>query len=296
MDSRRATGKCARTRNEPACAPGAWRMSFERLEEVVPEMPFGIGDEPFEAVNLCVDVGALIEAAMQEDARTLAREVVAIVAHYRQFFWERRGVGTNVFVYWSSADTAGVRPSSADMPSAEEEETGRKSGAVRRPRHNIVGPRHNLADATGGVGEGLALLREILRAAPCVYAVETGAADAGVLPLWVARSERFGAVTGTPTIALTGASAVDMCEVGVASPRSLTYVLTMEDDAARFLPCARQATGACTNADATRIGAQVLAQDENYADTGAVAALIAERLGATDIPIGHLFDSVDPWD
>ncbi len=232
-----------------ACTLAAWKVPIERLEAVVPELPFGITDQPFEAVNLCVDAGRVIGAARLEDARAAANEVLAVVAHYRHFFWGRRGVGTNVVVYWSSA---------------------------------------GIPD---WAGPGLSLAREILRAVPCVYTVDAGGASTGAVPLWVARSERFGAATGTPTIILSSASDVDMCAAGDASPRDMIYVLTMEGDGARFLACASDAPDAATDAAVACIEAQFA--DEG--DPDAVAALIAERLGPADVPVGHLFDGVDQW-
>lgn len=251
METHELRGVSGGGRGKRSQALGAWRVPFERLEEVVPELPFGLGGQPFEAVNLCIDVGSVIGAHGPEDARAATRKVLATVAHYRHFFWERRGVITTLFAYWSGAD----------VPS--------------------------------WTGAGLALVREILRAVPCAHAVDIGAADARALPLWVARSERFGAATGTPTIVLTGAPDVDPCAADEPSPRDLTYALSMEGENARFFASALHGLDAWTDADAARIEAQLVGGPE--AETDAVAALIYDRLGPADIPIGHLFDGVDQW-
>jgi len=233
-------------------SPTKWRVPFERLEAVVPELPFGLGDAPFEAVNLCIDVGSVIGAHGQEDERAVAGALLAAAAHYRHFFWERRGVITELFVYWSGAD------------------------------------------APGWAGAVLALVREVLRAVPCAYAVDIGVASARALPLWVVQSERFGAVTGTPTVVLTTVKpGVDACDAEVATPRETVYILVVEGNGARFLPVAWQTTGLCKDADAARIEAQLVDKDD--ADPDSVKTLIAERLGPTDIPVGHLFDGADQW-
>lgn len=200
------------------------------------------------------------------------------------------------------ADIAAARPAIHDALRCVEEETcGRKSGAVRKPCHNLEhalrvgGPEVYVAT---WIEEDLALIRGILRTVSCAYAVDTGATDAGVLPLWVARSDRFGAPTATPTIVLSGAhdagqQAVDECTVDKASPRDLTYVLTVEGESARFLACAEEAFARWTNADAAHIESQLA--DDPEPDPDAVATVIAERLGGAGIPVGHLFDGVDQW-
>ncbi len=76
-------------------------MSFERLEVVVPELPLGLGEGLFEGVNLCVDVGSAVGRLGSGNVGMVAREVLGVVAHYRHFFWERRGVYTTFFVYWT---------------------------------------------------------------------------------------------------------------------------------------------------------------------------------------------------
>ncbi len=47
------------------CASVGGRVPFERLEWVVPELPFGLGAQPFKVVTLCIDVGNVIGALGQ---------------------------------------------------------------------------------------------------------------------------------------------------------------------------------------------------------------------------------------
>ncbi len=50
---------CGGCGNCPKVSRG-WRVPFERLEELVPELPLGLGEGLFEGVNLCVDVGSVV--------------------------------------------------------------------------------------------------------------------------------------------------------------------------------------------------------------------------------------------
>ena len=68
-----------------------WWVPYERLEAIIPELPMGLGGALFESVNLCIDVGSVIDGLGKVEARALARDVLGLIAYYRDFFWERQG-------------------------------------------------------------------------------------------------------------------------------------------------------------------------------------------------------------
>ncbi len=222
----------------------------------MPELPLGLGEGLFEGVNLCVDVGSVVGGLGKGNAGMVAREVLGAVAHYRHFFWERRGVYTTFFVYWMRGETRGWVGAGVDL------------------LRGILSAVPCVYVVESSVGDVLAFARWV--AQPERFGGGTGAPT--IVLSCAGNGERCGVHADeslrSPLWMLTmeGDSARFF-----ACTKQGGEVWTPPDLATVEWPFVDHA-----DADAD-------------ADPDAVSARIAALLGSTDIAIGHLFDGVDQW-